>query len=156
MMRSIALLLAAVAAGCGGPSDKVPVEGVVTFNGKKVLNGDIRFVPEPGTVGTATFAPIVDGHFKAGEKGGVAIGEHRVILRAFILEDVGAAAGGGQGDILASGSPRSDRPSIPVYRFEGREQFLPPEYNARAGLTISVTGEQNPQIENFNLRDGNS
>jgi hypothetical protein len=154
---TMALLITGVAAsGCGGQPDKAPVQGSVTFNGKKVLNGDIRFVPEAGTKGTATFAPIVDGQFKADGNWGVAVGEHRVILRAFILEDVGAAAGGGQADILASGSKQGGKPSIPVYRFEGREQFLPPEYNARAGLTISVTGDQKPQIENFNLRDSNS
>lgn len=150
---AIALALIAFAVGCGESLNKVPVQGIVTFNGKKVLNGDIRFMPEAGVKGTALFAPIVNGEFSADSKGGLALGEHRVILRAFIIEDVGAAAAGAGGDLLSAGRKLSHKLSMPIYRFEGREQFLPPEYNARAGLTINVTGEQNPQIEDFNLRD---
>ncbi|RIK87439.1 MAG: hypothetical protein DCC67_01865 [Planctomycetota bacterium] len=148
-LGAIALL---AAAGCSGKSQSVPVEGTVTFNGKKVVNGDIRLEPEAGTPGVASTAPIVDGKYHIGQKGGVPIGTHRVILRAFIIEGVGAAAeGAAEGDLLAAGG-RPQKTSLPVYRFEGREQFLPPEYNARPGLIITVTGEQNPQIEDFNLR----
>jgi hypothetical protein len=150
---AVALTLIAFAMGCGEKLNKVPVQGIVTFNGKKVLNGDIRFMPEEGVIGTALVAPIVNGEFHANSKGGLSLGEHRVILRAFIIEDVGAAAAGGDGDLLDPGTRNPRNMSVPVYMFEGREQFLPPEYNARAGLTINVTGEQNPQIEDFNLRD---
>lgn len=139
--------------GCGG-TQNVPVEGTVTFNGKKVVNGDIRLMPVAGTAGAAASAPIVDGRFRIENKGGVPIGTHRVVLRAFIVEGAGAAAGGSaEDDLLTLGAKSSAKPRMPVYRFEGREQFLPPEYNARAGLTIDVTGEQNPQVEHFNLRD---
>lgn len=154
---SMILTLSAFAVGCDASLDKVPVQGAVTFNGKKVINGDIRFVPEAGTTGTTVSAPIVDGRFEVVIKGGVPIGTHRVILRAFIVEDVGAAAGGsGNSDLLTMTGKPGAKLSMPVYRFEGREQFLPPEYNERAGLTINVTGEQNPQIEDFNLRDSNT
>jgi hypothetical protein len=152
----IALTLIALAVGCSESLNKVPVQGAVTFNGKKVVNGDIRFVPEAGTAGATASAPIVDGKFQVASKGGVPIGAHRVILRAFIVEGVGAAASGGNDDLLTMGRKPHVKPSMPVYRFEGREQFLPPEYNERAGLTINVTGEQNPQIEDFNLRDSRS
>ncbi len=152
-MAMTAMLLAG---GCGGQVENVPVEGTVTFNGKKVINGDIRLVPEAGTTGAAASAPIVDGKYRISNKGGVPLGEHRVILRAFIVEDLGAAAGDSQGDLLTKQPRSGGRPSVRTYRFEGREQFLPPEYNAQAGLTIEVTGEQNPQVEDFNLRDSKS
>lgn len=150
---AVALTLITFAMGCGEKLNKVPVQGIVTFNGKKVLNGDIRFMPEEGVKGTALVAPIVNGEFHANNKGGLSLGEHRVILRAFIIEDVGAAAAGANGDLISTDTKNPQKLSMPIYRFEGREQFLPPEYNARAGLTINVTGEQNPQIEDFNLRD---
>lgn len=154
---SSAAAMLLLASGCGSKLDKVPVEGEVSFNGKKVVNGDIRLVPEGSTTGASASAPIVDGKFQITNKGGVPVGVHRVVLRAFIVEDVGAAAGGNaQGDLLSGRPKPSVKPALPVYRFEGREQFLPPEYNERAGLTINVTGDQRPQIENFNLRDSKS
>lgn len=153
---AVALASLLLVGGCGSKVENVPVEGTVTFNGKKVVNGDIRLVPETGTIGAAASAPIVDGKFQISNKGGVPLGVHRVILRAFIVEGVGAAAGNAQGDLLTVNLGSGERLSMPVYRFEGRPQFLPPEYNERAGLTISVTGDQNPQVENFNLRDSKS
>lgn len=150
------LCCAAVAllGGCGQALDKAVVQGQVTFNGKKVLNGDIRFVPEAGTSGGSATAPIVDGEYRVTNKGGVPVGSHRVILRAFVLEDVGSALGGeGGGDLMETAAARpKSKPSMPVYRFEGRLQFLPPEYNERAGLVIEVLGDTSPQIENFHLR----
>lgn len=152
---TFAALGALCAVGCGGPLDKAVVTGAVTFNGKKVLNGDIRFVPEVGTAGGTALAPIVDGRYEVTNKGGVPVGRHRVVLRAFVLEDVGSALGdAGGGDLMdAAAAAGRGKPAWPVYRFEGRMQFLPPEYNERPGLVVEVTGSSSPQVEDFHLRD---
>jgi hypothetical protein len=145
-------------AGCSKSGlDRATIEGIVTFEGKKVLNGDIRFVPIDNTSGSTSEAPIVDGRFIANYRGGVPVGKHLVMLRAFILEDVGAASNDADVDLLAANQKRKRRKlSLPLYKVEGRPQFLPPEYNTRAGLKIEVTGDQNPQIEDFNLLNSKS
>lgn len=144
--------------GCQqGKYEKVVIEGDVTYNGKKVVNGDIRFVPTKSAQGPPAGADIIDGRYEVVNKGGVPVGTHRVVLRAFIIEGVGSAAGEmpGGGDLVAG--PKAQRQpreklSLPVYEIEGRPQFLPPQYNRDSPLTVTVTGDENPQIEHFNMK----
>lgn len=146
-------------AGCGeGGSvwEKVTVEGAVTFDGKKVLNGDIRFVPALASTGPTVGAEVIDGHFKVTNKGGVPVGTHRVMLRAFNIEGVGPVSDGSGSDDLFGGAQakrksRTKR-SIPTYMVEGYAQYLPPPYNTEMALEIVVTGEGNPQIEDFMMK----
>lgn len=141
-----------VVSGCGGAIDKAIVEGAATLNGKKILN-------------LAT-----SGLFPRGNNGGRRnCSDRRWSLSHF--EQGGRAnrnASGGppcfyrRGDwgggrrfrrrLADSQSTSRATAVLPTYRFEGREQFLPPPYNSQPGLTIEVTGETNPQIEDFNLR----
>ena len=145
-------------AGCGQQKyQKVTVEGAVTYNGKNVTNGDIRFIPTEASQGPTAGGDIIDGRYKIVNKGGVALGTHRVVLRAFIIEGVGSASPemSGEGDLLAAGPEKRQAPkklSLPVYEVEGRPQFLPPVYNRKSPLTVTVTGDENPQIEDFNMK----
>jgi hypothetical protein len=75
-------------------------------------------------------------------------------LRAFDVEGVGHVSGGaGDGDLYGGEAKRVRRskPSLPTYLVEGYPQYLPPSYNKNTGLQIEITGEDNPQIEDFNM-----
>ena len=149
----IALLLLAHTSGCGRNESVVVVEGAVRYAGERVMNGDIRFYPIEGTQGPTVGAPIVAGQYQAVNKGGVSIGTHRIVIRAFVLENVGPVSGQtAGGDLLASVSPnRRSKPPMPLYAAEGREQFIPGKYNVQSELTVEVTGDTNPQTINFDL-----
>ena len=149
----IVLLLIVHTGGCGRNESVVVVEGAVSYAGQRVMNGDIRFYPIEGTLGAAAGAPIVDGHYQAVNKGGVSVGKHRIVIRAFVLEDVGPVSGQpAGGDLLAPASPGPNaKPRMPVYAVEGRKQFIPGKYNAQSELTAEVTGESNPQTIDFDL-----
>jgi hypothetical protein len=119
------------------------------------MNGDIRFYPIGAAKGATAGAPIVDGRYEASSKGGVSVGKHRIVIRAFTLEDVGPVSGNSGGDdLLASASPkRRSKPPMPIYVVEGRRQFIPGKYNAQSDLTAEVTGESNPQTIDFKLAE---
>jgi hypothetical protein len=152
---AVLTLIATTAGGCGNPSDKVIVAGRVTFDGKAVTNGDIRFFPAQGGTGRVSGAPIMNGVYEANYQGGVPVGTHRVEIRAFVLEGVGPAAGlvTGSVDITtkASQASASGKLPIPVYVVEGRQQFLPPKYNARSELEVTITGENDHHTQDFEL-----
>ena len=83
-LASLAMLFVlAIAGGCrqGGLSRKV-VFGSVTCGGEKVAAGTVRFVPVENTPGPATVALIVNGQYRAENRGGVPIGRHRVEVSA--------------------------------------------------------------------------
>ena len=150
-----ALVVALVTAGCGGSTDgMVEVNGTVSYNGQRVMNGDIRFFPIAGTTGRATGAPIADGTYTIERNGGVPVGEHKVKVRAFILEGVGPIGGfAGATDVrggtpAAAGGPPN---KMPIYRADGRENYLPNQFNDRTELTRKITGDSNPQTIDFEL-----
>ncbi len=79
------LLLAAGACVCGcGPSgpERVAVTGTVTYQGKPIEQGSIRFVPTGETKGPATGTTIKQGKYEASAKGGVLVGTQRVEITA--------------------------------------------------------------------------
>jgi hypothetical protein len=81
---SLAMFFALVLSiGCGR-SDlrRRVVYGAVTCGGEKVAFGEVLFVPIEGTRGPATAAVIVNGQYRAENRGGVPIGKHRVEVSA--------------------------------------------------------------------------
>ena len=40
---------------------------------------------------------------------------------------------------------------MPIYRADGRENYLPSKYNDQTELTRKVTGDSNPQTIDFEL-----
>jgi len=148
--------------GCGGKENMVVVNGKVTFDGKLVTEGRIRFQPERGTEGRVSIAPINEnGEFEAHNKGGVPIGTHRVVLTAYSLEGIGPAFNGNDPSIdmanpRASMKRRRKKLPVPVYEIQGLPQFLPPEFNTRSEMTVEVTGDEDPQTLNFDLKSKNS
>ncbi|MGI9429235.1 MAG: hypothetical protein ACR2NM_11300 [Bythopirellula sp.] len=152
MMNRIALavaffVLAACGTGCGEKSglDRVRVSGVATYEGHKITNGSVRFKPKSGsgTAGPASIAPIVDGEFAFDSKGGVPVGTHDVTIEAYVIEGVGAAEGGESGN---------EKPSMPVFMYGGRKNFLPPKYNQESTIVVTVSGDDDSHVEDFNLK----
>ena len=145
--------------GCGNSGEtwvKVTVEGAATLDGKKVISGDIRFVPTAASMGPTVGAKIVDGHYRVTNKGGVPVGTHRIVLRAFNVDGVGPASGGLSGGDLFGGDEkpkpaRRRKPSLPTYMVEGYPQYLPPAYNSVTAVRVDITGQDNPQVEDFDM-----
>ena len=103
-----AMLLALV--GCGPRDGKVPVSGVITFDGSPMPDGYITFTPEGG--GTPEAAPIAAGKFELGVKPGA----HRVEIEAshFVGE------------------------KNPIMGLQPREQYVPARYNSETTLRSDV------------------
>ena len=110
------------------------VSGSVTFEGKPLKTGEIRFTPCGNTQGPSAGANIVDGRYVVEYKGGVVLGTQRVEIMAF-----------------RSATPESMPPEIMYEEGMGRVQFLPDRYNRQSELKVEVTAE-GPNEFNFDLK----
>jgi hypothetical protein len=127
-----------VLTGCGtnGPQ-RAAVSGAVTYRGKPVALGQIRFVPKPGTEAPVSGAEIHDGKYEV-LKGGVPVGTHRVeILGHRSLQP-------GVDPAQAIGGPNLG-PAM--------EQYIPPKYNAATQLEMTIAPGSGKITKDFNLTD---
>ena len=106
-----ALLCASI--GCSAGDGKIPVSGIVTFDGAPMPDGYVTFTPAEG--GTPEAAPIAAGKFELGVKPGA----HRVEIEAshFVGE------------------------KNPIMGLQPREQYVPARYNSETTLTSEVTAD---------------
>ncbi len=137
---SCILLLLAVACcgGCGnrGP-ERVIVSGTVSFNGKPLSQGFIRFVPFPANPGPTTAAVITEGKYKADARGGVPVGTHNVRIEAY--RKVSAA-----NTMLVPGVANASRE-------DHRQQWLPARFNTNTNLQFTVETGSSAMTKNFDL-----
>ncbi len=135
---AIVLLWLAALAGCGSGSgpDRIPVSGTVSYRGQPVAQGEIRFQPAEGTKTSPSGATIKDGQYKVTARGGVPTGKFRVVITAFrpdprpvTQKHMGGIAGG--------------KPLL---------QYLPPKYNDKSELEITIAPDKNEIVENFDLK----
>ena len=84
--RTLLLLTAVVVGGCGrgdrGP-ERVAVSGTVTYNGKPLSEGTIRFVPLPNCPVPTSGASIANGQYRLEGNDGVPVGTHKIQIEAF-------------------------------------------------------------------------
>lgn len=121
--------------GCGGSSgpERANVSGQVTFNGQPVEKGVIAFVPDGSTVGPTSGAIIENGRYRTQSGGGPVLGSHRVEIVAhrpgkkIEVAGIGGAATGPS----AAGAVQET------------EMYIPPEYNAKSMLTVSIKSGTN-------------
>lgn len=127
LVGSLALVCAV---GCGSSSglEKVVVSGTVTLDGQPIPNGEIRFIPAPGTTGPVSGGPIKDGAYVAKGKGGVPLGEHVVEIKAYRAR----AKGPGQS---ASTDPEGG----------AAEQYLDKRYNEQTTLKATISADTETQ-----------
>ena len=102
--------------GCGDGLGRVPMSGAVTFAGRPVEEGRIRFVPAPGTEMPLSVEVIRNGRYNTDIGGGVPPGTYRVEIRAFNPNE-----------------PERVGPGTAP-----RRQLLPAKYNTRSELSVTV------------------
>jgi len=135
------VLVAAALSGCGrerGP-ERVVVTGTVTYNGKPVSGGTIRFVPVSTSPVPVAGAPIVNGTYRVDGKGGVPVGTHKIQIEAYHK------------------IPFSPRPgeAAPPNSFRGeagaRQQYIPSRYNVDSRLQITIEPGSKTMTKDFDL-----
>lgn len=130
----IAMLISVV--GCADKGmDKTIVQGIVSYDGAPVANGEIMLYPLEGTIGPASGAAIVDGKYVIEAKGGVPVGNHAVKIVAFTV------APSNEGDMVSmSAGPGT-----------GRQNYIPAKYNEQSELTMSVESSDEAITRDFIL-----
>lgn len=124
--------------GCTGDRgpERVVVSGKVTYNGKSIPTGEIRFMPvltSPGVPVSGSF--IVDGNYKAGSHGGVAVGAYKVQIEAYRR-------------LPPTPGQR------PLEDFEApREQYLPQKFNTQTQLEMTIEPGSGEIVKDFDLKD---
>ncbi len=132
-IRWLLLIGLGLIAGCGhGPEfQRAIVSGRVSYQGRPVADGTIRFVPVKGTKGPAAIARIEDGDYTVTLHEGVPVGTHRVEIEAF--------------------RPVAP-PAVPHPRDrQAKQQYLPRQYNRESTLEVTIDGE-GKQTYDFDLK----
>jgi len=126
------LLLFVTALGCGsnGP-EKATVTGTVTFAGKPIEFGMIKFNPIEGTSGPFSSAAIKNGEYRIDNKGGVPVGRHRVQIDGYR-----------KAIVAPPGLPLEEAPP---------DQYIPAKYNSASELTEEIRADESPAIRNYTL-----
>ena len=131
-LLAIFLITPILLAGCGG-SDRLAVQGKVSFDGEPVEYGQVRFTPLSGTKGPTGGAKIKNGVYEVASAKGLFKGNYRVELQAwkrignFSIDQV-------TGEKTEGGDLRP---------------FLPAKYNEDSELTVEVASGK--QTHDFNL-----
>jgi hypothetical protein len=147
-LRTIPLLLVAVSlAGCGGGGEdaRLAIQGEVTFDGKPLPLGVIRFLPTSGGSHPMVQANIKEGQYSLPWNEGPQAGEHRVEIMAIapVPESVANA-------------PDSEVAMGEYIRKHGRPKpavTIPPKYNRQSELTAKVAPDSDNTF-NFQLEPG--
>ena len=132
-------IVTAFLGGCGRSTDQemVVVGGTVTYQGKPIEDGEIRFVPIGDTKGPISSAAIRNGRYEVTARGGVPVGTHRVEVFAFRVKSGRVAA-----------DSRGAAPGEPP-----KEQYLPTEHNERSELKATIDSGRGRITKDFNLGD---
>jgi hypothetical protein len=134
------LPMAVFFAGCGGSQgpERVVVSGTITYNGKPLPEGTIRFVPVQTSPVPTSGATIVNGNYKVDGKGAVPVGTHRVQIEAFRKVPLVVEPG---------------RQASPHWPKEMPQQYLPRKFNADSQLEITIQPGSGPISKDFDLTD---
>ncbi len=130
--RLLRCLCVVLLVGCShsGDSSRVIVSGKITYDGRPVEKGFIRFLPLPGTGGNLSVGIVNNGQYHIDDFGGVPVGKHRVEIIA--LDPNSPPGGGGPG-----GPPT--------------KQLLPAKYNDQSTLEVEIKGQQASLVQDFHL-----
>ena len=129
-----------IAAGCGGGTDgpeRFPVTGKVTINGEPLDDGSIQFIPEAGTDGPSSGAPITNGAYTIPAEKGPVAGQYLVQIR-------GTKKTGKQ---IEAGPPNP-----PGTMVDEVVQAVPAEYNSNSTLKATIKEGPNEDV-NFQLEN---
>jgi hypothetical protein len=135
-------LTATVFCGCRGDREpeRVVVSGKVTYNGKPIGEGEIRFVPSATTVAPVSGASIKDGQYRADIRGGVPVGAHTIQIEAYRPDTSKMPP-----NQSASQPSRDQR--IPMI------QYIPKRYNLNSEMKITIDSGSKPLTKDLDLTD---
>ena len=124
--RSVMVLaIASGVVGCGSKSNRLPLAGRVTWQGRPLAKGSILFVPAEDHRGPKIGAAILNGDYQIDEERGAIPGIYRVEVRS----DSGEY-------------PHSPTDPRPKTKKSAPQLVIPPEYNSRSKLTAVVAADQ--------------
>jgi hypothetical protein len=128
--------------GCRGDHgpERVVVSGKVTYNGKPIGEGEIRFVPSATTAAPVSGANIKDGQYRAEIRGGVPVGSHTIQIEAYRPDTSKMPPN-------QSASQPSTGQRIPMI------QYIPKRYNLNSEMKITIDSGSKPITKDFDLTD---
>ena len=123
----VAVAIVLASGGCGRDTERLPLAGTVSWQGRPIQNGSIVFVPTAGHRGPKIGAKIVDGGYEIEAHRGATPGAYRVEVRS-----------------EAGEYPHSPTDAQPRARKVAPRLLLiiPPEYNAQSRVTVAVSAER--------------
>ncbi|QDV49373.1 hypothetical protein [Gimesia fumaroli] len=135
-------LIILVTTGCGGSSglefSTSQVQGTVSYQGKPLESGKIRFIPDGEVVngqvaGKAIFADIKDGKYTVSAEDGATVGKNRVEIKSYRGSGKMVVSSGGEGQ-----------------KVEEVVQFIPAQYNTETTLSVEIKKGDN--VLDFDLK----
>jgi hypothetical protein len=139
--RNIAvfLLCALAFSGCGGGGDDLlskrgSVQGIVTFDGEPVEEGQILFTPT-GKEGSVAGSAITDGEYSIPREQGPVAGPHSVAITA---------------SRKTGKQIKAMQPAPPGTMIDVKEEYIPAKYNYTTTLSAEIKAGENPDLD-FNL-----
>ncbi len=122
----------ALQSGCGKNDgiQRVPLSGMVTFQGEPVVDGQLRLVPQPGTMVPLTIVSIHDGRYDAVKLGGVPVGRYRAEILSF-----------------DPATPAPTKAGDPP-----RKQKLPEKFNSQSTMELEISPEHIQGTHDFSLQ----
>lgn len=125
--------------GCGrsaGPR-RVAVRGAILFDNRPLKAGRIKFTPIESSKGPAAVATVTDGFYDFDARSGPVVGKHKVQIESIVdpgfeLDNEAAYA--------QQASQRVAKPVLPP-------QPIPPEFNERTTLTVTVSPEGEKKLD---------
>jgi len=130
---SLLFLLCMIDSGCGQRERWATLSGSVSFNGEPVQQGTILFYPEKGQVAGAA---IENGKYAISSAPGAALGTNRVEITW--MKKTGKQI-------------PAESPAPPGSLIDETVQAIPPKFNSRSELTVTLTPGHN-QCD-FTLRE---
>lgn len=119
--------------------ERAVVTGTVTYDGRPVEDGMIRFFPIEGTPGPMWGAVINNGEYSCHGKGGVPVGTLAVEIEAYRPAGTSTA--------------RVDDPVGDLGDAVGNRQFLPAKYNTHTTLRVEIESGTGKTELNFDLEE---
>jgi len=131
-----------VAIGCGGSNEmeftKSQVQGTVSYQGKPLESGKIRFIPDGEVIngqvaGKAVFADIKDGKYSLSTEQGATVGKNRIEIKSY--------RGTGRMMVTSAGDGKKEEEIV---------QFIPKNYNTQSTLSVEIKEGEN--VHDFDLK----
>lgn len=119
-----AIVVSCGLAGCGKETNRLPLAGSVSWQGRPLGKGSILFVPTQNHRGPKVGAPIVEGKYQIEKARGATPGTYRVEVRA------------DSGEYPHAPTDRTwPKPPAP-------QMVIPAEYNRQSKLSVVVSPDQ--------------